>query len=476
MPRKSRNTGNILNAQKTVDDWAKQTAQSLRLTCNSLSLVETGNKLALCRRLHAYYHPPTTQTSQEQEIPPTAPTTTNDTLRQEVIELRNLVHQLRAESQTGEGTQQQQQTAAISRGVPANIPNTPANIPTTPTNIPDAFANITAADSTLFNIPDINTANPADINPLISDQNTGIPQYGNVVPIFTHTPVEATQGMSNFISPNPYAPPAIDHKILKQIENNEYVDLALLLPIISHTTSTTDEQYLGYSADTNSLVVKSITPKRNIKTLADWFYAWNLFVQATLSIKPQLQHNLFIYQKTFSYLARRYTFDACYAYDVAHRKQLSSQLRTPQAIRTIFWEKLDEELHAIFLREYVLPACFHCKEIGHFANACPNKGPNHTINNNSPIYRQNMGSFRLHSSTSTSSSTNANHPVNIPTHPPSNTQQTTRHENTPICYRFNNTGRCNKPPCIFQHICRKCHSSSHPDFKCYSVTGSSFRP
>ena len=267
--------------------------------------------------------------------------------------------------------------------------------------------------------------------------------------------------------------------ILKQIEKGEYVDFASLLPQTS-IARVSDDQYLGFSSDTNSIVLKSAV-KSKVTNLADWFYAWTLYMQATLSVKPQLHHKLFSYQKLFSNLTRKYTFEACYLYDVAHRKQLSSQELTSNVLQTIFWDKIDDEIHACFLRDSILPKCFHCKSTGHYANNCPSK---HSITSSSRPYSTGNHPYRFPSYSaaapqvsSPSSSFRQQTPLTpntpIPTHPPSSNF---RAQKNPVCFRYNSTGHCNKPPCQFQHICKKCHSPNHPEYLCHTFTGSTFRP
>ena len=99
--------------------------------------------------------------------------------------------------------------------------------------------------------------------------------------------------------------------------------------------------------------------------------AWNIFVQATLAHNPSIQVQLFSYQKNFCNLVRKFNFESCYLYDINQRTQLASQINTPSSSRTVSWDKVNDELHNIFLCDTQLPACYLCKLPGHYASACP---------------------------------------------------------------------------------------------------------
>ena len=45
------------DAEKTLEDWGKATREVLQLKCNQYTLLATGNRHTLGRRLYAFFHP-----------------------------------------------------------------------------------------------------------------------------------------------------------------------------------------------------------------------------------------------------------------------------------------------------------------------------------------------------------------------------------------------------------------------------------
>ena len=166
--------------------------------------------------------------------------------------------------------------------------------------------------------------------------------------------------------------------------------------------------------------------------------AWNLFTQATLYKHPRLQFLLTAYQKEFCHLVRHFKFEACYSYDKAQRKNIASQNNMPALSRTVSWDKRNKELYNIFLRVLAAYPRVTIATPDHIMHLRSHKN-DHTHNQvqwphnpNAPDGKQTQQQW-----------TKTDSPILTPT----DLTETP----TSICFRYNNSRYCNKPPCNFQH-------------------------
>ena len=62
-----RNNAEILDGDRTVEDWKKLPMVSLKLKCLASNIVSAGSKDELVQRLHAFHHPPP-PTAEDDEV------------------------------------------------------------------------------------------------------------------------------------------------------------------------------------------------------------------------------------------------------------------------------------------------------------------------------------------------------------------------------------------------------------------------
>ena len=468
---KSNVAANVNNdGQKTVEQWLELSRETLKIKCNALALIETGTKTSLAKRLYEYYNG---KTDDEADI---------NTILTEMRRLSSIVENIQQQNtrSTTELTvtdQTQQPTATVAD---PNIFTAPDRIQQ-PITVADPNQQTLRREAETVQVQ-INSTQPQQeqqqipINPvyLLDQQIEHQQQPPQLLPQTQSQGTDLLFPDTNFLLPppptaNPFKPPAIPLPLLKQAENLSYVDLDTLLP--QHSGYFAEhERYLTIGTDgSDNFLLKPKSPKSKIKSLNDWMYAWNLYMQATLSAHPQLFFELFSYQKLFCSIARKYNFDFCYMYDKAHRTNIATQTKLSAHERTIWWHKLDDDLYNSFLRENQLPTCYICKLVGHFASNCPSGKKTTQIHNMSYTPR-NSATFP--------STTNTLPPFRAPQTParvtqsPQSRPQTPTTQNYPsseiniVCTRFNKTGRCFKPPCRYQHVCERCLSHGHPGFQC----------
>ena len=266
---------------------------------------------------------------------------------------------------------------------------------------------------------------------------------------------------------NPFKPPAIKTALLLKIKKGEYVDFDELIP---PPPGVVTEQNYGITTDPTrpaSLVLKPTKSKSQIRDLANWFCAWNNFVQATLHFNPEMHFSLFSYQKLFARMCKKFNFDSCYAYDKNCRTQIASQKHLEEDEKTVFWEKHNEELYNLFLSDQLLPACFTCNGHGHYASSCPFQD---SLTKNPQFrngYQQQQPKFN--NNTRPQYNNQSRYTYIKPT-------ANQNHNKKPSCNRWNQSGFCQQPPCTYPHVCNKCFRDDHRGFECSNRTNTPFRP
>ena len=308
-----------------------------------------------------------------------------------------------------------------------------------------------------------------------SNPDGASPVQGFSVPEFMRS---GMNNNTNLSFKNPFLPPPLKIKLLKNIEKMEYVEFHELLP--SHPSlvneNSNNDQFLSLVNGEQSTSFRLQTEKKQkITNISSWMMAWNKFMQATCHYKPNMFFDLFCYQKNIIRLFSKYKFEAGYSYDKDFRMLMASQVSLEPSQRTAKWDILHQELmHMHFQSDTLLPSCFHCKAIGHFASNCPAKSK--TTGNDQPFWSNSYNNpFR--NAASSSRSTNFSPTVSSSTNDMYKRNSDGREQNHNIrtCNRFNKGLFCAKPPCSFHHMCNKCHQG-HPGTQCNSTTTSHFTP
>ena len=463
MPRtkRTKSSDSESDRQKSINDWGKESLTGLRLKCNFNNLSESGSKYTLQKRLFDFFNPGQhVETSGSSE----------QALRAELSELRTLILSMK-EPQPINAEQNQNNQIQPIRSQPTLIPTQPATdismpvpLPNVPIQPAPAYQTITNNSCIPNTAPTFTTASEIIQAPtqLFSQDQTGMNFNSFIAPASTMTPGQQ----------NPYVPPSVDGATLKKAQKMEYIDFDTLLPAPTSVQNTEPSYNLEFDSN-NQLTITPKSATNKIVNFANWMCAWNIFTQMILHFRPDLHFALFSYLKTFCNLIRRFKFGNCYMYDKAQRKQIASQINIPEASRTASWQTLNEEIFNAFLRDSdsQLPACYHCHATTHFASTCPHK-QNQNFRNGSQNFQPNQPTF-THPGTST-----LTNPPAAPTTSPANTRNrtpSTFKQPDNICFRFNNTGVCNKPPCPFRHVCKHCQKPGHTQFQCFNTAGTSFR-
>ena len=319
---------------KTVQDWGKLAKEILVLKCNNYALEETGTKLDLQKRLveHCTKNNDTSNNTNEHEQQ--MPQETTPSIREELAELRAMIVSMNEHN--------------MSRGRTVTFQDIPQNIQHNqpPPQSQPSLEIIEHRDRTVANL----TQYENQFNTNTTNRQQA--QHG-----FQGTNPAASPPGNNtiYLDPsilNPYTPPALEAKTLAKVVKLEYVDFDILLPSPIQTTSEQSFE-IEVTPDDNINITRNNKKSANkILDFPSWMCAWNLFTQATLHKHPQLQFVLFSYQKEFCHLVRRFKFEACYSYDKAQRKNIASQNSMPALSRTVSWDKRNEELYNIFLRQF----------------------------------------------------------------------------------------------------------------------------
>ena len=418
---------------RTLIDWGKLAIDALRLKCNQYGITGTGRKVVLQERLYKHFHPQidlaennNTQNIQNDNagngiIP------AND---QQIICTEN--NQLTNNNATEPTcTGQNNQNTDILRAIQ---------------QLQNQVSSLTAAaaskqnEHTTDQIQSINTTG----NDLIFPINPGVSYESNTDTTRRHVDVQ-------------------------NLTNEEFVEFRVILP-----PNITNQGNLGFEIDpenSGSFKIKTQQNNNRIPDFKTWVTAWNHFYQTNLHFDINLHYKLFSYFKIITDFAKKFKFANVMAYDRAHRLQLASQHKLPKQQQTASWEKIDDEIFNMFLRDNYLPQCYHCSAFGHFANMCPTKQKTKSHLNNL------TGSSDQH--TTVTPTQNNFRPQQLPNetnYSPNNSTLPNQPDQPRTCFRFNRAQPCSKPPCRFLHQCNKCSRPGHPSVKCPNTTDTMFRP
>lgn len=439
--------------QHSLREWGALSSQVLKLKCNQYNLVSTGNKQTMQKRLFEFFNPQEAPTPSSTGNDITPSSTGNDTILEVLHELKRL----RTEVADIRDTQN-------NRNALFQLPTAENVTPPFPLPIVESplFSESVPANSNIPNIPC--TLNTEPIRPAVNNANMNILQGTNLLFTSNH---------------NPFTPPPIKSSVLKKIGKEEYVEFDEILPAPPAISITDNFFGLEMDADSSSLILKESKPKVKIWEFSTWICAWNLFIQAYLSIKPDMHYPLACYQKIFCNLVRKFKFENCYAYDKAFRTQIAAEINTPPTHRTTSWERQNDDLYNLYLRDAYLPACYHCSSYGHYIATCPFKSAKRihatsTIATSTAIAsNSSQHGFRNFPQKNNQYSYTANDTPDRSAPTPSHSSNGTSNG---TCARFNRGAYCKKPPCMFIHKCNRCNRANHNGTQCFLNTSTPFRP
>jgi hypothetical protein len=531
MPRIVKSVSNVDEDHvKSFEEWGKLKVEVLKLKCLQYRLISTGKKEQLQHRLVAHFtninnnnniqssssaspillpSPIPSSHTAVQVAESSQSNTDPDTDNLTILELRALRSEMSAVKEKQQNQDQQWRTfmesfpslleqrnkspghsSSVSTILNNNNHNDVSHVNVNASSIPvnqhssSIMANNTILTPSPSNVLDTSQYDNHNISSNNLNHVDGAVQ-GFSLPPFMSGNQQVTSGMNNnnsFPSTNPFLPPPLKIKLLKNIEKMEYVDFDDLLPSHPSLTHGGNEQFLAFvdaeksTTTTTSLSFMQKDKKQKINNISSWMMAWNNFMQASLHYNPSLFYQLFCYQKNMVRLFSKYKFENCYLYDKDFRMLMASQVSVDPTLRSAKWDSLHQELlHMHFQQDTLLPSCFHCKATGHFASYCPSKNKN---NFHDQMLRNNQNEFRNASNISRlpNATFNTTYPPNDTTKQrPSGAVSNQLNQGIRTCNRFNKGIFCAKPPCSYLHVCNKCHQG-HPGTQCNSVTSSHFMP
>ena len=232
--------------------------------------------------------------------------------------------------------------------------------------------------------------------------------------------------------------PPVSQKVMKSLQNKEYVDLNSLLPTSLYDQVTHPHSFnLKFNpTEPGESVMAVSSPALNkvkINNAATWLQAWNIYIRGMIYFHPDLAPSMLSFQESTCNLQRHYLLTSWLGYDTAFRMNIALD-------KNLSWNRFDECAYDQFVRcpqpdKMSSPnsglKCYKFSAPGHYANQCPNESY-HPQSNFCANHNPSSGSFR---------------PVNV------NPSQPCRH--------FNNQGRCSQPNCNFPHVCNRCRGA-HP--------------
>ena len=380
-------TTKTLDKTRSLNAWGNLDKETLTLKCNQYNLIQTGNKKEMQRRLYDFFHNENATSSSTLTIEPTHDTnicdasssvnnatllvpatpissvtsthrnhsfhTSSDTshLREEMKEQKSMILALQQRTANTEPHGSNETTTM-------NSPTPATEAPSQPFLSPMCHQNTADNSYQLYQHPSSSNLN----NVILPSRR--LPSQNAVQFNIKNNHHELTGNINNTTGINLYIPPAVDEKIMTKTLKTEYIDFNTLLPT---SIPTIDQQSVGiHVISEDNFHHKSQTEKQNHQ-----LPIMDVCIESVHH--PHKHHALFLYQKELCYLVRRFKFEACYNYDKAHRKQIASQNRLPDAIRTASWGKRNDELYNIFLIDSSshLPICFSCQNTGHYASPAP---------------------------------------------------------------------------------------------------------
>uniref|UniRef100_A0A7M5XI05 CCHC-type domain-containing protein n=1 Tax=Clytia hemisphaerica TaxID=252671 RepID=A0A7M5XI05_9CNID len=353
MPTKKSNANEHTDRDHSIADWGKSSITGLRNKLKELQLSHVGKKIELQTRLFEHFNPPTDTTN----IQLSDVLEEFRSMRTELDTLKNNIHN----NNNINKTTQNNLITSVESPTHVNFETGQSRDPITPNqNNPT----LTQQKNRNKNSAILITNDEQD-EPYIEEQQN---VFG--FDLQQSLSQQPTQGTFNYS--NPYSPPGLKTTTLNKIKKHEYVDFDDILPPPPSTNCS--NELLGFQLDdNNNLYLKPNQTKSKIRDYPSWICAWNTYCQAYLHYHPDMHFKLFSYFKNIATIARKHKFESVYLYDKALRHTLAAQHSLPTDLRTASWCKTNDELFNIYLRETLLPSCYHCHSFGHYVSSCPYK-------------------------------------------------------------------------------------------------------
>ncbi len=413
----------------SLEDLMRLRKQQLKHRCESYGLYSNGTKETLASRLVSHLQP----SSNESGVM-NARDTSVDT-EQHIDDVESVIN---GSSRNPTTTLPMEELRALIREeLSHSSQNRPRNIASQITAVaPQLSPASTVRDGPATNVTHLLPNGQSTMN------NTSQP---NIV-----DQLQQQQGNSNTIllpTPKGCLPP-LSIKIIKAIQSKDYVDFNALLPNSLYDGSEFSNQFtLTLNSNEGNDKSIAVTPqggsKQKINSVASWFEAWNVFIQAMIKFHPDLAPDLLSYQETICNFQRLYPLKAWLKYDAAFRMSMGLN-------KQLSWTRTDDYAINKFLRcaynignaynsgtDYVPQSstkkCFRCFSTEHMASNFPQVIAMPSLSN----------SFR---------------PKSYGNQPQQKSGQ--------ICQFYNN-GRCLRTHCKFSHRCSMC-GGNHPRAVCNS--------
>ena len=238
----------------------------------------------------------------------------------------------------------------------------------------------------------------------------------------------ASSGTRNRHTSNVATPLGLNRPLDKTLEDKilrgEYVDFALLLPDILYRPQSPDIQ-LRFEDSSPGSPGSPLTLVRKKKPVVDTFHKWlDAFTSYMLVIVvayPRRSLELIKYQQIISKAVTKFKGLAWLSYDEQFRRRAAFDL-------SIAWDTIDLELWTVTFSGLAKPHCSVCSSPYHQQDECPSQDPSKK-----------------------------------PRRPAT------------VCFDFNKSSGCQRRPCHYPHVCRRCGSNSHALFTCPRLSNSSHK-
>ena len=240
---------------------------------------------------------------------------------------------------------------------------------------------------------------------------------------------------------NRFRLPPIDKKFLDAIEKGEYVDFEKMkkkkTDIKSREANRTDYD-LKVNEGSNDTTLSLKKSKRDtISNFNDWMAVWNYFLQARLHFKPDEAYQLFKYQQHITDFSKLYKFEAVKAYDIDFRYLIANQNADHRDDWTAFWDIQNSELKNLHLVDNPKPPpqCYNCSEKGHVSSDCPKPSKKSNKNNSG----SNSNTFAHYNYSQSASAYPTYYPPPTPPNVPPPQQKHNTNPSTPATLDTNDT-------------------------------------
>ena len=325
-----------VEASRSLADWGKLSAESLRLACNAVHIVSTGSRDAMARLLFDYH----------------------STLSLTVS------------------------ANATSIPVPSvlSVPVSVVNSPPSPSSFNmESFLRTELHSFLGRELPTLSGLSAAVTSePIVSAAPTLIHATSLSPTSFDashkqHNPSAINLGHIASSSTSPHHLPPLPQSILEQIRSGKFVNFDLLLPAVAPLASDEYTIKVNSGSEPSVLLVPRAQSRPRVFDFFTWLTAWNNFFQAQAFYFPHRLMELIHYQSLITKFACQYAFTAWYLYDKLFRYTMANN-------PSLTWATVDDDLFNQYIRGATLPSlCYHCHSYGHLAYHCPMRGSDHRV-------------------------------------------------------------------------------------------------